>query len=73
MARLTAELDHRTYDVSGMGPGLEVSAGERHPLDLDRHQPCNSQGAVSGSGVAGPGEVRRVNQLGLGFFSVKVG
>ena len=64
IARLTATLDRRTYDLSGMGPGGDVGLDERHPIDLDTRVVRETPPHI--------GEVRVVKDLGPGFFRSKL-
>jgi hypothetical protein len=52
----------RSFDSSGMGPGEDINAvEERHPLDIDLEVHDNDIGDEDN-------EVRRVADLGLGYF-----
>lgn len=59
IARISTNLEPRTYDLSGMGPGKDVT--ESHPLGLDFGEADN----ISCLHLSG---TRVVRKLGLGFF-----
>ncbi|KAL7544914.1 hypothetical protein ACHAWF_009079 [Thalassiosira exigua] len=66
IARLSANLDPRNYDLSGMGPGDDVL--NVHPVEIDLGLDAESDAAV----VASISGTRVVRELGLGFFRRKL-
>lgn len=66
LARLTATLDARNYDRSGMGRGSDVGVRERHPIEIDTGVVGVEAAPVNNR------TVRVVKNLGLGYFRSKL-